>query len=172
MSEPQSLQETALPDLADSLRDHLMSGGALGDWVGVGPVERAAADALARYFYQQDQFDLAAQMFLWLIAMEPFERTHLQGLGSVRMMQQRYAEAVDQFAAALALDIEDPYPSFLMAQCLLKMGLRDPARDALSICLAYSTRPEQAELRARAQALADLFGSASESTGERARQDS
>jgi len=160
MTEPRSRTGASDEDLAEHLRDHLNRGGTLGDWIGAGPAERAAADALARYFYQRDEYDLAAQMYLWLVAMEPFERTYLQGLGSVRMMQQRYPEAVDQFAAALALDIEDPHPAFLMAQCLIKMGLRDPARDALSICLAYSTRPEQAELRTRAQALADLLGPA------------
>jgi len=143
-------------DLADQLREHLTRGGTLGDWFGMGPAERAAADALARYFYQQDQYDTAAQLFLWLIAMEPYERSYLLGLGAVRMMQQRYPEAVDQYAAALALDIEDPQPAFLMAQCLLKMGLRDPARDALSICLEYAKGPAHAELRGRAQALQDL----------------
>ena len=143
------------------LAEHLTRGGTLGDWFGMGPAQRAAADALARYFYQQDQYDIAAQLFLWLIAMEPYERSYLLGLGAVRMMQERYPEAVDQYAAALALDIEDPQPAFLMAQCLLKMGLRDPARDALSICLEYAKGPAHAELQGRAQALSDLIRSAS-----------
>ena len=156
-------------DLSDQLHEHLIRGGTLGDWLGMGPAERAAADALARYFYQQDQYDESAQLFLWLIAMQPFERSYMLGLAAVRMMQGRYADAVDQYAAALALDIEDPQPAFLMAQCLLKMGLRDPARDALSICLEYAKGPPHADLRARAQALVDLIGpdAGSESTPER-----
>lgn len=144
-------------DIAGRLREHLTRGGTLGDWFGMGPAERAAADALARHFYHQDQYDLSAQLFLWLIAMEPYERSYQLGLAAVRMMQQRYPEAVDQYAAALALDIEDPQPAFLMAQCLIKMGLRDPARDALSICLEYAKGPAHVDLRTRAQALSDLI---------------
>jgi type III secretion system low calcium response chaperone LcrH/SycD len=151
-------ESASVGDLSDQLREHLTSGGTLGDWLGMGPAERAAADALARYFYQQDQYDESAQLFLWLIAMQPHERSYMLGLAAVRMMQGRYAEAVDQYAAALALDIEDPQPAFFMAQCVLKMGLRDPARDALSICLEYAKGPAHADLRARAQALLDLIG--------------
>jgi hypothetical protein len=36
------------------------------------------------------------------------------------------------------------------------MRLREPARDALSICLEYAKGPAHAELRGRAQALQDL----------------
>jgi type III secretion system low calcium response chaperone LcrH/SycD len=158
-------------DVAEQLREHLSRGGTLGDWFAMGPAERAAADALARYFYQQDQYDTAAQLFLWLIAMEPYERSYLLGLGAVRMMQERYPEAVDQYAAALALDIEDPQPAFLMAQCLLKMGLRDPARDALSICLEYAKGAAHAELRSRAQALLDLTEIVTGSVATTARQE-
>lgn len=146
--------------LAEQLRAHLARGGTLGDWMGIGPAERAAAHALALYFYQQDQYDLAAQLFLWLIAIEPFERPYLLGLAAVRKMQERYPEAVDQYAAALALDVEDPQPAFYMAQCLLKMGLREPARDALSICLEYATGAAHVGLRAQVQALIDLIGPA------------
>lgn len=162
MSDADTASAAVDGDVAEQLRVHLTRGGTLGDWFSMGPAERAAADALARYFYEQNQYDLAAQLFLWLIAMEPYERSYMLGLAAVRLMQERYPEAVDQYAAALALDIEDPQPAFLMAQCLLKMGLREPARDALEICLGYATAPAHAELRARAQALTELVRGATD----------
>ena len=35
---------TPMVDLTDQLREHLSRGGTLGDWFGMGPAERAAAD--------------------------------------------------------------------------------------------------------------------------------
>ncbi len=144
-------------DIIADLRAHLEAGGTLGEWSEVGPSELAAAHALAHYFYGLDQYDTAAQLFLWLIAMAPHDRQYQLGIAAVRKMQGRYVEAVDYYIAALALDVEDASAAFYLAECLLHLGLRDQARDMFEMSIHYA-QPDQAEMRKKALAFLTLLG--------------
>jgi len=146
--------------IVHALREHLAAGRTLGDWLGFGETELRAAHALANYFYQQDQYDTAAQLYSWLLAMAPHERAYMMGIAAVRQMQRQFVEAVDYYIAALALDAEDPVAAYHVAECLLQMGLRDQARDMVELAIHNSQSAEHAALRGRALAIQELLGPA------------
>lgn len=149
-----------LAAITHAFREHLASGRTLADWLLLGPAELNAAHALANYFYEHDQYDNAAQLYSWLLAMAPHDRAYMLGIAAVRQVQRQFVEAADFYIAAIALDAEDPIAAYHLAECLLQMGLRDQARDMIELAIHNSAAAEHATLRGKANAILDLLGPA------------
>lgn len=147
------------------LRAHLLAGGTLAGWQGLDEVTLEGIYTLASYFYEQSNYDEASRLFSGLCALSPNERRYIFGLGATRKMQGRFEEAAELLGLAVALDVEDPVPSFYVAECLLKMGQSSEALGMLEVCLANATAPEHAALRESADGLRALLTSGSHAGG-------
>ena len=149
--------ERSPEEILVELRDHLIAGGTLAGFANFDSRTMSGVYALGRYFYDQNDYDTAGDIFSWLTGFDPFERQYSFALGATRQMQGRYLDAIDFLATAQALDITDPVPAFHIAECLLKLGKGQEARDMLDMAVHYAKGEQHAALLAQAKALLALL---------------
>lgn len=103
--------------------------------------------------FENRRFSDAANAFLFLVTLNPYNHDYWLGLGMSTQMCGDYDSAVDAYEMAAINDIESPIPYFYLAKCLFAMHDRESALQALSLALEYANDlPEYAELKKQALA--------------------
>ncbi|WHP81113.1 CDC27 family protein [Edwardsiella anguillarum] len=104
----------------------------------------------------------ATATFAFLSLQQPLERRFTFAFACVLLQQQEYHQALTLFSYSLALQANDPFTPFHMAECLFALREPDAAMDALdaTIALCYGqadANPRYTPLRQRAQDLLDTL---------------
>ncbi|WFN95573.1 tetratricopeptide repeat protein [Edwardsiella ictaluri] len=104
----------------------------------------------------------ATAAFAYLSLQQPLERRFTFAFACVLQQQQEYRQALTLFSYSLALQANDPFTPFHMAECLFALREPDAAMDALdaTIALCYGQaddNPHYTLLRQRAQSLLDTL---------------
>lgn len=144
--------------IQSALTDHLLGGGTLKEVYGTSPEELEALYVLGTRLYTQGQYLQSAQVFGYLMRIDHFERRYYKAAASALQMMKSYPQAIDAWAVASYLDIDDPEPFFHTAECLLALGKREEARQGFAICVASTKdQTEWSSLHERAEALLTLL---------------
>lgn len=120
--------------------------------------EMEAAYSVAFNLVNQGQFEEAERLLSWLAGLDQYEPKYLIGVGVCRQQLRLYPGAIDAFAAAGVLDVENPVPALRAAECYLALGHTQPARSGLLAAVHWSgDKPEHAATKQRAAALLDAL---------------
>jgi type III secretion system low calcium response chaperone LcrH/SycD len=143
--------------LASQVAASLANGGVLGDVLGYSETDYEAVYALGHGLYANARYLDAAKAFGFLVMSNPYERRFVTAYaGSLQMLKQ-YRDAIAYHSMASVMDLSDPAPTFHTAECLMALGMRTEAAQAFGFVLKQCSRPAQAALKDRAQALLQLM---------------
>lgn len=143
--------------LAQQVAELLGNGGTLGDVFGFTETDYEAVYALGHTMYTGGRYLDAVKAFGFLVMHDPYERRFVSAYASALQMLKRYQDAIAYHSMASVMDLSDPVPTFHTAECLMALGMRAEAQQALGFVIAQCNGPERAELKVRAQALLDLL---------------
>lgn len=72
--------------------------------------------------YQQNKIEEAAQLYLWLKTMVPFNETYTIALINCRIHQKKWIQAVSYLMELTYLHPKDPFPFEKICDCLMEEG--------------------------------------------------
>jgi len=129
----------------------------MSDLRGIGPDELDAAFARGYAQFKAGRVDEAEKTFSLLCLMDHRVRKYWMALGAARFNLGSADGAVAAYALAAIQEPEDVEAPLRAAECLLKLGEDEKAKDALRTAIANAgDSPRHADLKARAQSLLDL----------------
>lgn len=153
-----TLTPPATSNLGDQILDLLTNGGTLGSVFEYDDTDYEVLYALGHSLYAQVRYQDAMRVFGYLVMHNHMEKRFMNAFASSLQMLKSYKDAIKYYSLASVMDMSDPLPTFHTAECMIALGLRDEAREALGYVLSQSAAPEYAELKQRAQAMLDLLG--------------
>lgn len=106
----------------------------------------------AYHLFENRHHTDAANAFLFLVTLNPYNHDYWLGLGMSTQMSGDYDAAVDAYEMAAICDICSPVPYFYLAKCLFAMHDRESALQALDLAMEYAGDiPEYADLKQQAR---------------------
>jgi len=153
-----TLKSAGLPPeqeaLAQQLLDLVSQGGTIGDVYNLTDTDKEVLYAVAHNFYKNSKYDKALPLFQFLALIDHVNKKWWMGYGAAAQMSKDYAKAINAYAMATVLDIEDPRPQLQAAYCLLMEKKHDEARMALEgAILAAGDNPAYKHIKTQAEAL-------------------
>ncbi|MBR6371957.1 MAG: SycD/LcrH family type III secretion system chaperone [Victivallales bacterium] len=121
-----------------------MDMGTVRELKGITDAEMEAVYSMGFSFYNTGRYDDAEKVFRFLVLFDHLCPKYWTGLGAVAQMKRDFQDAVKFYAYASFLDIKNPKPQYLAAECFAAMGDKQNAISALTALEAYS--PENTEL--------------------------
>jgi type III secretion system low calcium response chaperone LcrH/SycD len=141
-------------DLAEITRQILEGKTTIGEQRGLSPQHLEAVYAMAYNFYNQGKYDDAEKAFAFLVFYNHLDRRFWLGLAATQQMRKAFDGAVQAYAMASLLDINDPEVPLHAADCYLAMGQREATISALTAACHFSEgKPQFARIHQRATAL-------------------
>ncbi len=139
-------------EFTESLSGLLRSGGTLGQALEITGDECEALYQLGHGFYEQGRYSEAFQTFSLLVIYDHLEARYVMGLAGAAQMLGRHTDALQHYATAAMIRLDDPLPMFHAAECLIALQRLPEAIDSLELAaeLANEKHPVVA---ARANAL-------------------
>ncbi|GAB1387131.1 SycD/LcrH family type III secretion system chaperone BcrH1 [Melaminivora sp.] len=144
----------------DQILELLTHGGTLGSVFDYDDQDYEVLYALGHSLYAQARYQEAMRVFGYLVMHNHMEKRFMNAFASSLQMLKSHKEAIKYYSLASIMDMSDPLPTFHTAECMIALGLRDEAKEALGYVLLQSKTPELLELKQRAQAMLDLLGGA------------
>ncbi len=120
--------------LADFVPNTLLSSETLQIAFGVTHDEMEELYGEAYGFYEQEAYVKAADVFRWLVLLNPFISKYWMGLGACQQLLGLFEKALHSYAVAALLDSLSPYPHFYAFECYEALG--DPNEAAKALMLA------------------------------------
>jgi len=119
---------------------------------GVRDAEMEALYAKAYELYHAENYLIAANLFRWLVLLNPFVTKYWMGLGASQQLINDCKKALECYAVAYVLDDNSPYPHFYAYECYEAMGEESDALIALQMASERALRDEKyAELAKEVQ---------------------
>jgi type III secretion system low calcium response chaperone LcrH/SycD len=149
--EPGELDTDGMAVMAQAIA---LEGYTFADFAGFDEKALEPAYALAFNLINQNQYYEAEKLLVWLCGIDHYQTKYFIGLGICRQQMGRHEKAVQAYAVAGMLDVNNPVPALRAAECYLAMGMLEEARSGCKAALHWAgSKPEHAALRARAEAL-------------------
>ncbi|MDR2390752.1 MAG: SycD/LcrH family type III secretion system chaperone [Planctomycetota bacterium] len=146
--------ENEVLERVENLVKHFSEGGTLGTMLQIGDEELEAIYAVAYSQYNARKYDKAIDLFKFLCLYDHNEARWFYGLGVAQQAKREYAAAVNSYAVATLLDVDDPRPQTQAGYCLLALERWQEAQSALEGALmACGQQAEFADIRRQAEAL-------------------
>ncbi len=153
-SNTDSVSDSQMMAQIDELKAWLATGGSLGDAFDVSPEQREALYQFGHGFYTQARYAEAFKVFSLLVVYEHMNERYLMGLAGAAQMLGRYTDALQHYATATMLMLNNPLPVYYSAECFIALGQKELAAESLRLVIELSTNSEPyAALEPRAQAL-------------------
>jgi type III secretion system low calcium response chaperone LcrH/SycD len=150
--------EAEIDRLTEDLKQRILHGGTLGDFLGVSQADLEATYIVGSRLYDMGNYKEAAITLRKLVTLDPFEKRYLQALAAATQMMGQHAQALGLYHMLLVLDAEDPMPTVHMAQCLIHLGRAQDAAIALEATIDNASgKPAFAAILAQAQAMHALI---------------
>lgn len=115
-------------------------------------------DTMAKFYrtayqlFEQQHNKEAANAFLFLATLNPYNHEYWLGLGMATQLCHDYEGAIDAYELAAFNDINSPVPYFYLAKCLFAIHDRENALQALNLAIETADEYEEyAELKEQAE---------------------
>ncbi|MFN9475314.1 SycD/LcrH family type III secretion system chaperone [Acidovorax sp.] len=161
-----NIQMQSLPGpehLEEQITELLANGGTLGSVYAYDDTDYEVLYSLGHSLYSQARYEDAMRTFGFLVVHNHMEKRFMNAFAASLQMLKSYKEAIKYYSMASLMDMGDPLPTFHTAECMLALGYRVEAQEALHYVLRQSDAPEYADLKVRAQAMQDLLNGAGKS---------
>lgn len=113
--------------------------------------------AAYRLFEHKRHVD-AANAFLFLVTLNPYNHDYWLGLGMTAQLCGDYEAAIDAYEMAAVADSDSPVPYFYLAKCLFSIHDRESALQAIDLALECAgDRPEYSDLKKQAETAKTLL---------------
>lgn len=107
----------------------------------------------AYHLFENRHHAEAANAFLFLVTLNPYNHDYWLGLGMSTQMCGDYEAAIDAYEMAAINDVCSPVPYFYLAKCLFAIHDRENALQALDLALEYAgDSSEYIDLKQQAKA--------------------
>jgi type III secretion system low calcium response chaperone LcrH/SycD len=134
-----------------ALAEALGAGVTLGELAGWTEDEEAALYTVAHQFYGQGKYAEALKMFGLLTMFYPVTQRYHMGMGACLQMLDDIDGALPHYGMAATLDATDPEAFFRLAECQIRKGMENEAKDVLAYVIGVSKgEPRYDDLRERA----------------------
>jgi type III secretion system low calcium response chaperone LcrH/SycD len=144
----------------------LTEGGTFRSIKGIDERSMEAIYSLGYTYYNNSKYDDAHDIFRFLCLNDHLVRKYWMALGACRQMMKNFEGAVQAYAYASVLDVEDPRAPLQAADCFLAMEKFEEAESALNGAIHFSEgKPEFADVRSKAQAVLELLKNRDASKG-------
>lgn len=108
--------------------------------------------------FENKRFVDAANAFLFLVTLNPYNHDYWLGLGMTTQLCGDYEAAIDAYEMAAVADSYNPVSYFYLAKCLFAIHDRESALQALDLALEYAgNKKEYVELKKQAEAARTLL---------------
>lgn len=125
---------------------------------GIPNEEMEAVYAMGVNFYKAGNYEDAEKVFKFLITFDHMSSRYWTAMGSLRQVQRRFAQAVEAYKFASFLDLENPKPLYYAAECLVALGDKENALNALAAVEEFAAKDAKgATYRAKAAQLKALL---------------
>lgn len=112
----------------------------------------------AYHLFENRHHSDAANAFLFLVTLNPYNHDYWLGLGMSTQMCGDYEAAIDAYEMAAINDINSPVPYFYLAKCLFAIHDRESALQALDLALENAgDNPEYVTLKEQAKKARSLL---------------
>ncbi|MCB1111845.1 MAG: SycD/LcrH family type III secretion system chaperone [Chlamydiales bacterium] len=112
----------------------------------------------AQRLYDHQFYTDAANAFLFLVTLNPYNHDYWLGLGKSTQMTSDFEAAIDAYEIAMHLNVDSPVPYFYLAKCFFAMHDPENALTALDLALEYAgDNKEYADLKIQAMAARELL---------------
>lgn len=95
--------------------------------------------------FQKHDYEKAAQAFLFMIILNPYQYDYWLGLGAATQRKGDHEGAIDAYEMAAICNLDCPIAYFHLAQCLFAMHDRISALEALELAIQYSENSTEYE---------------------------
>ncbi len=150
-----------VPDKQDAwiaeFAEAFSSGYTLGDIYDYSERDYEAVYALGHGFYRQARYLDALKAFTFLTMHQPIEPRFFRAQASCLQMLEQYEQAISFYSTASVLDLTDPRPYFHTAECLIALGHKEAATDALQLAIKHCISVDKKPLKDQASALLELL---------------
>ena len=152
-------------DMAQLTEDRIAAAAqALGDMgtvremKGITDAEMEAIYSMGFSFYNTGRYDDAEKVFRFLVLFDNLNARYWTGLGAVFQVKKNYAEAITAYGYASFLDLKNPKPQYLAAECFLALGDKTNALSAIAALEQFCSKETELgrEYLAKATALKAL----------------
>jgi len=128
----------------------------LADASGYTPAELETLYERGYHAWNRGECDEATELFAFLALQQPLDRRFPFAFACALKEQGEYRHALALFSQTLAMQANDPFAPFHIAECLQALGETDAARDALdaviALCFGQAEQdPRYDALRQRAE---------------------
>lgn len=110
------------------------------DLKGISTEEMEAVYSLGFNFYNTGRFDEAEKVFKFLVLFDHMTPKYWIGMGAVQQVRKNYDGAITSYSYASFLDLRDPKPQYLAAECFLAKGDAENALSALEAVKNFATK--------------------------------
>lgn len=93
--------------------------------------------------FEHKRYKDAANAFLFLATLNPYNHEYWLGLGMASQLSHDYEAAIDAYELAALSDITSPVPYFYLAKCLFAIHDRESALQALDLAIEAAADIEQ-----------------------------
>lgn len=140
------------------LKKELEEGKTAQEIIGFSDATMAKFYKAAYRLFEHRRFQDAANAFLFLATLNPYNHEYWLGLGMASQLSQDYESAIDAYELAAICDIESPIPYFYLAKCLFAIHDRESALQALDLAIETAGNSQEfAELRQQAETAKELL---------------
>ncbi len=122
------INEQTILDAAKKLVDDVTT---VRDLKGITTGEMEAVYSLGFNFYNTGRYDEAEKIFKFLVLFDHMSPKYWMGMGAIQQVRKNYDGAITSYGYASFLDLHDPKPQYLAAECFFAKGDRDNALSAL-----------------------------------------
>ncbi|MCD2512846.1 SycD/LcrH family type III secretion system chaperone [Comamonas endophytica] len=143
--------------LSERIVEFLSAGGTLGELHGHGEAHLESLYALGHHLYSNTRYHDAKLIFGYLVIQNHREPRYTNAYASSLKMTGDAKEAIKYYSISSMLDMDDPFPTFYTAECLLTLNFITEAKEALGFVLQRCDAPQYSELKARAEAMLGLL---------------
>ena len=106
----------------------------------------------AHYLFEHERFAVAADAFLFLATLNPYNYEYWLGLGMSLQRCNQFDTAIDAYELAAICEPDVPVPYFYLAKCFFAVHDQENANKALDLALEYAGELEEyAELKRQAK---------------------
>lgn len=133
INNPESITEEKIAAVLKEIGD----GATLRALRGISDEEMEAIYAMGVNFYKAGNYGDAEKVFKFLTMFDHLSSRYWTAMGSLRQAQRKFADAITAYKLASFLDLENPKPMYYAAECLLALGQKTEALDALAAVEHY-----------------------------------